>query len=153
MHGRRRPFSIVFDPFHINRITAVSCCTVSECKRSDTAFSHRIRPFSAVCDTVKYGHNTVHMKRVKYGPFTVINDSIRDGFQRIRSPLSLSWGSMIPFLMYAVLYVRVYYQQIPANDRIPPLADNQQYFTFSTNARRLFNVIVNRLARLYNVFH
>ena len=91
MHGRKRPFSIVFDPFHINRITAVFCRLLSECKWSDTAFSHRIRLFSTVYDTVKYGRNTVHMKRVKYGPFTVINDSIRGGFQRIRSPLSVSW--------------------------------------------------------------
>ena len=58
MHGRKRSFSIVFDPFHINRITAIFCRIVSECKRSDTAFSHRIRLFSTVYDTVKYGRNT-----------------------------------------------------------------------------------------------
>ena len=86
MHGCKRPFSIIFDPFHINRITAVFCRIVSECKRSDTALSRRIRSFSTVYDTVKYGRNMAHMKRVKYGPFTVMNDSVQDGFQRIRSP-------------------------------------------------------------------
>ena len=55
MHGRKRPFSIVFDPFHIDRITAVFYRIVLECKRSNIAFSHRIRSFSTVYDTVKYG--------------------------------------------------------------------------------------------------
>ena len=91
MHDRKRPFSIVFDPFHITRITAVCCRIVIESKQSDTAFSHRIRSFSTVYDTVKYGRNTVDMKRVKYGPFTVINDSVRDEFQRIRSPYLSNW--------------------------------------------------------------
>ena len=91
MHGRKRTFSIVFDSFHINCTTAVFCRIVSVCKRLDTAFSRRIRSFSTVYDTVKYGRNTVHMKRVKYGRFTVINDSIRDGFQRIRSPYLSTW--------------------------------------------------------------
>ena len=100
MHGSKWSFSIVFDPFHINRITAVFYRIVSECKRSDTAFSHRIRSFSTVYDTVKYGRNTVHMKRVKYGPFTVINDSIRDGFQRIRPPYLLTWVRMLSFLRH-----------------------------------------------------
>ena len=76
MCGRKRPFSIVFDRFHINRITAVFGRMVIECKRSDTAFSHCVRSFSTVYDTVKYGRNTAHMKPVKYGPFTVLNDSI-----------------------------------------------------------------------------
>ena len=42
-------------------------------------------------DTVKYGRNTAHMKRIKYGPFMVINDSIRNEFQRIRSPYLSTW--------------------------------------------------------------
>ena len=86
MHGHKRPFSIVFETFHINRITVVFCRIVSERKRSDTAFSHRTRSFSTAYNTVKYGRNAAHMKWVKYGPFTVINSRIRDGFQRIRSP-------------------------------------------------------------------
>ena len=94
MHGRIRPFFIIFDLFHINRVTAVFCHIVTECKRSDTVFSHRIRSFSAAYDTAKYGRNTLHMKRVKYGPFTVINDSVRDGFQRIRSPYLSTWDYM-----------------------------------------------------------
>ena len=88
MHG---PFSIVFDPFHITSITAVCCRIVIESKQSDTAFSHRIRSFSTVYDTIKYGRNTVDMKQVKYGSFTVINDSMGDGFQRTRSPYLSTW--------------------------------------------------------------
>ena len=67
MHGRKRPFSIVFEPFHINRITAVFYRIVIECKRSDTAFSHRIRSFSTVYDTVKYGPYETGQIRVVYG--------------------------------------------------------------------------------------
>ena len=67
MHGRKRPFSIVFDPFHINRITAIFWRIVIECKRSDTAFSHRIRSFSTVYDTVKYGPNETGQIRTVYG--------------------------------------------------------------------------------------
>ena len=67
MHGRKRPFSFVFDPFHINRITAVFCRIVIECKRSDTAFSHRIRSFSTVYDTVKYGPYETGQIRTVYG--------------------------------------------------------------------------------------
>ena len=91
MHGHKRPFSIVFGPFHMNRITAVFCRIVNECKRLDTAFSHRIQSFSTLYDTVKHRGNTADMKRVKCGPFTVINVSIRDGFHRIRSPYLSTW--------------------------------------------------------------
>ena len=67
MHGRKRPFSIVFDPFHINRITAVFCLIVSECKLSDTVFSHRIRSFSTVYDMVKYGQYETSQMPTVYG--------------------------------------------------------------------------------------
>ena len=67
MHGRKRPFSFVFNPFHINRITAVVCRIVIECKRLDTAFSHRTRSFSTVYDTVKYGSYETGQIRAVYG--------------------------------------------------------------------------------------
>ena len=125
MHGRKRPFSTVFDPFHINRITDVFCHIVSECKRSDTAFFHSMLSFSTVYDTVKYGRNAANMKRVKYGPFTVINDSIRDGFQRIRSRrytvvirAQVLWRNTVVCLPYIVCIRPYTPSYMVVNDRI-----------------------------------
>ena len=71
---------------------------VSECKRSDTAFSHRIRSFSTVYDTVKYGpyetgqiwavygHKRPYTRRISAYTVTVI--IVLGNFQFVHVPKS-----------------------------------------------------------------
>jgi hypothetical protein len=66
--GRKRPFSIVFDSFGSDRITAVFYRIVNERKRSDTPFSGRLRQLLTVYDTTKNGRNTITTKWAIYTP-------------------------------------------------------------------------------------
>ncbi len=78
--GRKRPFSIVFDSFGSDRITAVFYRIVNERKRSDTPFSGRLQQLLTVYDTTKNGRNTITTKWSIYTPQTAVNDSMRDVF-------------------------------------------------------------------------